>query len=141
VKYWDTSALLRAWKEGWRPVGGFTRSHTVAEWIAIQTGRGLVYRTAKGELVKRNLSPSDAAKEAQRLFAGLAFHDLTGKQTLEAVEAAAAKPGIRGSNVHDFLHARTAEIFGAEAIVTLNLRDYAMMTALPLLAPSRDGAT
>jgi predicted nucleic acid-binding protein len=138
VKYWDTSALLRAWKEGWAPSAGITRSHTVAEWIAIQTGRGLVYRTAKGELIKRNLSPADAAKEARRIFTGLTFHDLTGNQTLEAAAAAAAKSGIRGSNFHDFLHARTAEIFGAEAIVTLNLRDYAMMTALPLFAPARD---
>jgi hypothetical protein len=87
VKYWDTSALLRAWKDGWAPVDGFTRPHTVAEWMAIQTGRGLVYRTAKGELIKRNLSPGDAAKEAQRLFAGVAFRDLTGPQTLEAAAA------------------------------------------------------
>ncbi len=138
MKYCDTSALLRAWKEGWVPTVGMTRPHTVAEWIAIQTGRGLVYRTPKGELVKRNLSPADAAKEARRAFAGLTFYELTGEKTLQAAESAAAKSGIRGSNFHDFLHARTAETFGAEAIVTLNLRDYAMMTTLPLLAPSRD---
>jgi hypothetical protein len=135
VKYYDTSALLRAWKEGWAPEQGLTRSHTVAEWISIQTGRGLVYRTPQGQLVKRNLSPADAAREAQQLFARLTFHDLSGRQTLEAAGLAAARGGIRGGNFHDFVHARTAEAFGAACIVTLNLRDYGMMTDLPLELP------
>jgi len=138
VKYYDTSALLRAWKEGWAPVRGMTRAHTVAEWISIQTGRGLVYRTPRGELVKRNLSPGDAAHEARRLFAKLVFRDLSGEQTLQAAATAALKEGIRGSNFHDFLHARTAEVFGAERIVTLNMRDYTMMTDLPLELPARN---
>jgi predicted nucleic acid-binding protein len=135
VKYYDTSALLRAWKEGWVPVDGMTRSHTVAEWIAIQTGRGLVYRMPSGQLVKRNLSPADAAREAQRLFAHLTFRDLSGTQTLEAAGIAATKEGVRGGNFHDFLHARTAENFGAMNIVTLNTRDFRMMTDLPLELP------
>ena len=132
MKYYDTSALLRAWKEGWAPERGLTRSHTVAEWISIQTGRGLVYRTPQGQLVKHNLSPADAAGEAQQLFAQLTFRDLTGAQTLEAARLAATKRGVRGGNFHDFVHARTAEVFGAECIVTLNLRDYGLMTDLPL---------
>jgi hypothetical protein len=37
--------------------------------------------------------------------------------------------------VLDFVHARTAEACGAERIVTLNLRDYGMMTDLPLEVP------
>jgi predicted nucleic acid-binding protein len=135
VKYWDTSALLRAWKEGWAPHEGLTRSHTVAEWMSIQTGRGLVYRTPRGELVKRNLSPANAAREAQRLFARLTFRDLSGPQTLEATSLAATKGEIRGGNFHDFLHARTAEVYSAASIVTLNIRDYALMTDLPLESP------
>jgi len=135
VKYYDTSALLRAWKEGWAPACGLTRSHTVAEWFSIQTGRGLVYRTPRGQLVKRNLSPADAAREARQLFAHVTFHDLSGVQALEATGLAAARGRIRGGNFHDFVHARTAEAFGAECIVTLNLRDYAMMTDLPLELP------
>jgi len=114
-----------------------TRSHSVAEWISIQTGRGLVYRTPDGQMVKRNLSPADAAVEARRLFAHLTFRDLSGPQTLEAAAIAATKKGIRGGNFHDFLHARTAENFGAESIVTLNLRDYGMMTDLPLELPQQ----
>jgi len=88
-------------------------------------------------MIKRNLSPADAAREAQRLFARLTFHDISGPQTLEAVTLAASKGKIRGGNFHDYLHARTAEICGAGRIVTLNLRDYAMMTDLPLELPVR----
>ena len=117
------------------PTEGMTRSHTVAEWIAIQTGRGLVYRDPDGQLVKRNLSPTDAACEAQRVFAHLVFRDLSGPQTLEAAVLASAREGIRGSNFHDFLHARTAETFGATTIVTLNMADFRMMTSLPLEQP------
>jgi hypothetical protein len=136
MKYYDTSALLRAWKEGWLPLEGMTRSHTVAEWIAIQTGRGLVYRNPDGHLVKRNLSPADAAREAQRVFARLVFRDLSGLQTLEAAVLASAREGVRGSNFHDFLHARTAEIHGAACIVTLNSADFQRMTSLPLELPA-----
>lgn len=117
------------------PIEGMTRSHTVAEWISIQTGRGLVYREPGGQLVKRNLSPTDAASEAQRVFVHLVFRDLSGPQTLEAAVLAAARDGVRGSNFHDFLHARTAETFGASSIVTLNIADFRNMTSLPLEHP------
>jgi predicted nucleic acid-binding protein len=119
------------------PPVGMTRSHTVAEWISIQTGRGLLYREPDGQLVKRNLSPTDAAKEAQRVFSRLLFRDLSGPQTLEAAGMASVREGVRGSNFHDFLHARTAEIFGATSIVTLNTADFQRMTDLPLELPTR----
>jgi predicted nucleic acid-binding protein len=95
----------------------------------------LVYRDPDGQLVKRNLSPTDAAREAQRVFSGLVFRDLSGPQTLEAAVLASARDGIRGSNFHDFLHARTAEAFGATSIVTLNMVDFRKMTSLPLEHP------
>lgn len=137
MRYWDTAALLRAWKENWIPAEGITRTHTVAEWIAIQTGRGLVYRTPQGFLVKRNLSPADAVREVRRLFARLRFQDLSGKEMLAAADKAAALPDVRGNSFHDFIHARTAEASGAKSIVTLNLRDYARMTKLPLETPAQ----
>lgn len=117
------------------PLEGITQSHTVAEWIAIQTGRSLVYRAPDGQLAKRNLSPPDAASEARRVFSRLTFRDLSGLQTLEAAALAATRDGIRGSSLHDFLHARTAEAFGASCIVTLNLVDFRKMTNLQLEHP------
>lgn len=137
MRYWDTAALLRAWKENWVPAEGITRSHSVAEWMAIQTGQGLVYRTSHGQLLKRNLSLPDAAREIRRLVTNLTFRDLTGQQVLEACDQSGLLPDVQGVNFHDFLHAKTAEIHGAQSIVTLNLRDYARMTKLPLETPAR----
>jgi predicted nucleic acid-binding protein len=137
MRYWDTAALLRAWKEDWVPAGGMTRSHTVAEWMAIQTGRGMVYRTPQGQLVKRNLSPRDAAREIRKLVARLTFRDLTAEEVLASTERAARIPGIQGNSFHDFLHVCTAERHGAKSIVTLNLHDYSRMTKLPLEIPAQ----
>jgi hypothetical protein len=137
MRYWDTAALLRAWKEDWIPEGGMTRSHTLAEWFAIQTGRGLVYRTPQGQLVKKNLSPHDAAREIRGLVANLTFRDLTTEEVLASTEQAANASGIKGNSFHDFLHVRAAEIHRAKSIVTLNFGDYARMTQLPLEAPRR----
>jgi len=137
MRYWDTAALLRAWKENWAPTGGMTRPHTVAEWVAIQTGRGLVYRTPQGRLVKRNLSPGDAAREIRQLCKRLIFLDLSGEQLLEAADRATGLPDVKGNSFHDFIHARTAEVHGAQSIVTLNLGDYARMTRLPLEIPAK----
>ena len=114
-----------------------TRSHTVAEWVAIQTGRGLVYRTPQGQLVKRNLSPRDAAKEIRVLVAKLTFRDLKAEEVLESTERAAGLPGIQGNSFDDFLHVRAAELHGAKSIVTLNFTDYGRMTQLPLEAPKQ----
>jgi hypothetical protein len=136
MKYWDTSALLRAWKEGWIPASGMTRSHTVAEWFAIQTGPGLVFETETGELEKRALAPMAAAREAKRLFSHLKFEDLSATEVLQAIESAAQIANIKGGAIHDFLHARAAEVKRAKSIVTLNFKDFSRMTKLPLEHPS-----
>jgi hypothetical protein len=69
----------------------------------------LVYRDPDGQLVKRNLSLNDAAREAQRVFAE--------------------------ANFHDFLDAHTGKAFGGINILTLNLVDFRKMTNLPLELP------
>ena len=135
MKYWDTSALLRAWKEGRVPEAGFTRAHTVAEWVSIQTGRGLVYEDAGGALEKRALSPATAATEARRLFANLQFKELTGAQTLDALEAGTKIQDVKGPAVHDFMHVCAAEFHKATSIVTLNLKEFSRMTKLRLELP------
>jgi hypothetical protein len=43
-----------------------------------------------------------------------------------------APDGIREINFHNFLHALTAEAFGATSIVTLNVVDFRKMTSLLL---------
>jgi hypothetical protein len=136
MKYWDTSAILRAWKEGWPPPTGMTRSHSIAEWISIQTGRGLVYQRPDGTLVKQNLPPGVAALEARRIFQNLIFCDLTGEQILEATDLLGKRTDIAGVAIHDFMHARAAELNSAECIVTINSSDFSRMTQLPLETPT-----
>jgi hypothetical protein len=46
-----------------------------------------------------------------------------------------ARDGIRKINFHNFLHALTAEAFGATSIVTLNVVAFRKMTSLPLKHP------
>jgi catalase (peroxidase I) len=106
--------------------------------MAIQTGRGLVYQAPDGTLIKRNLSPVDAAKEARRMFANLRFEDLTSEQTLAAMGAAAKICGVKGAAIHNFMHARTAELKKAQSIVTLNHADFSRMTKLPLELPVKN---
>ena len=136
MKYWDTSAIFRAWKEGWVPVEGMTRSHSIAEWVSIQTGRGLVFEQSDGSLVKRNLSPADAAQEARKIFRNLTFCDLTTEQIWDAIDFIGKRSGLAGVAVHDFMHVRAAELHRAESIVTLNAADFARMTLLPLERPA-----
>lgn len=137
MKYWDTSALLRAWKEDWVPQEGFTRPHTIAEWMHIQTGRGLVFKKDDGTEEKRALSPGAAASEVRRMVAHLTFVDLNGLQTLDAVDQFAGIQGLRAGAVHDFMHIRAAELHQAEALVTLNLTEWSKMTRLRLELPVR----
>jgi hypothetical protein len=88
-------------------------------------------------LEKRNLSPADAAREARKLFANLTFVDLTAEKTLEAVDLIGKRTDVAGIAVHDFMHARAAEVFKAESIVTLNLKEFSRFTQLPLEVPTR----
>lgn len=137
MKYWDTSAILRTWKEGWVPATGMTRLHSIAEWVSIQTGRGLVYQLSDGTLVKRNLSAADGAKEARRVFANFVFHELTPEDMLRTIDSIGSRADIAGVAVHDFIHARVAELYKAESIVTINARDFSRMTQLPLETPTK----
>ena len=140
-KYWDTSALLRAWKEGWIPEGGITRPHTVAEWVHIQVGRGMVFKKADGTEEKRALSWPTAAREVRRLVSQLTFVDLSGPQALDAVDAVAQIPNLKPSAVHDFMHIRAAELHQAKAVVTLNLAEWMRMTQLRVESPQPPGQT
>jgi hypothetical protein len=135
MKYWDTSALLRAWKEGWSPASGMTRSHTLAEWFHIQVGRGMVFTNPDGTQEKRALIWPVAAEELRRLVKHLTFVDLNASQVLDALDTLARVPGLKASAAHDFLHIRAGELNNAQALVTLNLAEWAQLTALKCELP------
>lgn len=89
-------------------------AHAVAETFAILTG---------GRLAQR-LAPALAAGViADSVLPFVSLVHLTGKEALAAL-ADAERRGARGGAIYDLLHLWAARKAGAEAIVTLDLRDF-----------------
>lgn len=89
-------------------------SHALAETFSILTGSRM----------GRRLPPALATELIEQ--AVLPFVDLvhlTGRETLSAL-AEAARRGARGGAVYDLLHLFAARKSGAEALVTLDRRDF-----------------
>jgi hypothetical protein len=133
--YWDTSGLIRAYVMKQKPEG-VTRSHSISEFFCVPSGPGLAV-IEDGKTVKKALSPTGAAKAARETFAALEFVDLTGPQTLDAVENSVKVRDVIGKHVHDWLHCKAAERAGADRIMTINLKDFSRMTKLRLEIPSQ----
>jgi hypothetical protein len=112
-----------------------TRSHTLAEWLHIQVGRGMVFTNPDGTQEKRALIWPVAAEELRRLVKHLTFVDLNASQVLDALDTLARMPGLKASAAHDFLHILAGELNNAQALVTLNLAEWAQLTALKCELP------
>jgi len=127
--YWDSSALVEAVqnlgvRKALRKVSGFTRPHALAEVFSTLTGGRLGYRC----------QPDDAAKIGRELAADLQFVELGEQETLHAL-ATSRKHGVRGGQIHDYLHAIAARKAGALTIYTFNTGDFHNL-GLPLtIAP------
>ncbi len=133
MNYFDTSAVIRAARRQQQPEG-ITRPHTVAEFFAIFTGRGVVFQSA-GQTVKLALSPADTMAVARQTFSRLKFVELDGAEVFAALENT-IKKNITGKSIHDFIHAAAAEKAGCKGIVTMNEKDFRRMTSLKIFAPS-----
>ena len=123
--YWDSSALVEAVqnlgvRKALRKVSGFTRPHALAEVFSTLTGGRLGYRC----------QPDDAAKIGRELAADLQFVELDEQETLHAL-ATSRKHGVRGGQIHDYLHAIAARKAGALTIYTFNTGDFRSL-GLPL---------
>jgi len=132
VIYWDTSALIRAWRLQKTPEG-LTRSHAVAEFYCVLTGPGLKVSQA-GQTLNLVLSPADAAVAAKRTFAKMTFREVTGAEALAALPKAVAK-NVAGRGIHDWMHASATTLGQCLQVATLNTRHFAAMTTLPIVAP------
>jgi len=127
--YWDSSALVEAVqnlgvRKALRKVSGFTRPHALAEVFSTLTGGRLGYRC----------QPDDAAKIGRELASDLKFVELDEQETLHAL-ATSRKHGVRGGQIHDYLHAIAARKAGALTIYTFNTGDFGSL-GLPLtIAP------
>lgn len=130
--YFDTSALIRAWRLGLQPKG-ITRAHALAEFYCVLTGPGLAV-VREGKTFKLALSPADALAAAQETFQNLDYHRQTGTDTLAALEWA-VKENVQGRAIHDYLHCDAAEAANATVIVTLNVREFSRLTTKKVVSP------
>ena len=118
--YWDRSALIAAAidpsvrEKLASSERSITRTHALAEIFSTVTGGRLGFR----------LGADDATNVLTDLSHHLTFVDLSPEETLEAL-AQARKKGVRGGQVHDYLHATAAIKSACKALYTLNLRDFA----------------
>ena len=119
--YLDTSALIRAWCVGVVPKG-ITRAHSVAEFFCVLSGPGLL-TVIDGKMVKIPVTPTEANQAILETFANLKFHDVTGREAL-ATLTFAAKAGMSGRLIHDWMHAESAALAGCDTFVTLNAKDF-----------------
>ena len=116
--YWDSTALLNALAaqsvlvrlaEG----DHVTRSHAYAEAFHHLSGRGLPLKDGQ----RLAVTPGDAARMIRNLAKRVPAHDLTPEQTLTALDDAQGH-GVSGRMVHDWLHARAANLAGVDVMLT-----------------------
>jgi predicted nucleic acid-binding protein len=124
--YWDTSALITgigdiAVASQILSANQFTRVHSLAEMFSTLTGGRLGFR----------FEPDKAAEMIKRLTRYLNFVELSADETQQALSQAQRK-GIRGGQVHDWLHVVAAKKAGAKKLLTNNLSDF---------QPLKDGFT
>ncbi|GAB4170813.1 MAG: PIN domain-containing protein [Terrimicrobiaceae bacterium] len=133
--YWDSSALVEATLEEevrWTLVreGGLTRAHSFSEVFSTLTGGRLGFRSR----------PEDAAKICRELASELDVVDLGTEGVLLAI-GKARRHGVRGGQIHDFLHAQAALKSGCDILLTLNLEDFrSLRLPLKVAAPPRGQA-
>src|SRR5262249_46388961 len=116
-RYWDASALIDALhdsrvREKASEPDQWTRAHSLTEMFSTRTGGRLGFR----------YPPDDAATLIRELTKTMNFVELDATETLAALEAARQR-GIRGGQVHDWMHARAARKAGVEELLTGNLND------------------
>jgi len=115
IAYWDSSALVEATqnvrvRSVLRKHSGITRLHALSEVFSTLTGGRLGFRC----------QPDDAAHIGSELAGDLKFVELNEREVLLAL-ASARKHGVRGGQIHDYLHALAAQKAGVVTIYTLNI--------------------
>lgn len=117
-RYWDTSALIDAIHDSRIEAmalepGQSTRPHTLAETFSQLTG---------GRLSVKYVG-DDAAALIDEITANFSFIELSASEIKSALRRAQAK-GVRGGQVHDWLHAVAAKKAGVAELLTDNFSDF-----------------
>ena len=82
-----------------------------------------MFSTLTGGRLGGQFVPADAAAIIRELSARMNFVELDHREVLDALDEA-EKRGVRGGNVHDWIHARAAKKAGASVLLTDNFTDY-----------------
>jgi hypothetical protein len=137
--YWDTSGLINAAISGTvlqRLNAGehTTRTHTLAEFYGILTGRGIRWERG-GQSFELRLTGDQAAKWLADNLTSIQFVDLTAQEVLRTLAQAQTK-NVVGARVHDYLHAVAAQKAGADELLTRNQNDFSGLTGkIPVVWP------
>ena len=89
-------------------------------------------RPSKDGLEKFYFTAQEADDLVGEMFAKLEFVDLTADEVRQAIHRSQTISNLAGKKIHDFMHVAAAEKAKVDRIVTLNLRDFTGMTAIPL---------
>ncbi len=128
ITFWDTSAAINALVSGevserLKTGRHVARSHLLAEFFSIMTGRGIKTIDDQQQEVQTVMPANDAVKWLKEFSARLEWIDLDGAETLESLGRAQAL-GIQGGRVYDYLHAEAARKAGADKLLTRNTKHF-----------------
>jgi hypothetical protein len=117
-RYWDGSALLDVLDNARleklsREKDQWTRPHTLTEMFSALTGGRLGFR----------FCPDDATAIIREITQDMNFVELNSRETFAALDEAQLR-GVRGGNVHDWLHAAAARKAKVAVLLTYNLGDF-----------------
>jgi len=117
-EYWDSSALVAATLDPKirRRLGdgtAVTRTHALAEVFSTLTGSRLGFR----------VDADDATAVIRDLLKEVELIDLSVDEVMAALAEARTR-GVRGGQVHDYLHAVAARQAQCEVLITLNQADF-----------------
>ena len=112
--YWDSSALVAATldvkvRRRLTASDAVTRTHALAEVFSTLTGSRLGFR----------VDADDATEVIRDLISEIKMMERSVAQTLAALSEARAR-GVRGGQVHDYLHAVAARKANCTSLMTLN---------------------
>lgn len=128
MTFWDTSAAINSLVSAEvydRLKAGHhaARSHLLAEFFSIMTGRGIKTIDEQQQEMQTVMSADDAVEWLKEFSAKLEWVDLDGAETIESLSRAQSL-GIQGGRVYDYLHGEAAKKAGAKKLLTRNTKHF-----------------
>lgn len=128
LTYWDTSAVINAAvsAEVWDRLDKgdhVTRLHTLGEFFATMTGRGVQTSDENGQLVRVLFTPADCTTWLREFSQKLQFVELDKIELLKGLEETQGL-SIQGARIYDYWHALVCRKAHANELITRNTDDF-----------------